>query len=64
MYLPMHENVNYAQDLLISAPENPVYKLAITFNLKLRRLWHEQGTATLTPFPAISRAFPGHFLAP
>jgi len=36
-----------SQDLLISAPQNPVYKLAISFNLKLRRLWREQGTSSI-----------------
>lgn len=43
MYFPMHHDVNFAQDLMITAPRNPVVKAAIELNLKYRRLWAEQG---------------------
>ena len=43
MYFPMHHDVNFAQDLMITAPRNPVVKGAIELNLKYRRLWAERG---------------------
>lgn len=42
MFFPMHHDVNFAQDLMITAPSNPVIKAAIDLNLKFRRLWAEQ----------------------
>ena len=41
MHLSFHEDINFAQDLLITSPFNHAYRIAIELNLKLRRHWNE-----------------------
>lgn len=43
VFLPTHVDINFAQDLMITSPANPVFKTAIENNLRMRRYWHECG---------------------
>ena len=48
MLLPTHFDINFAQDIMCSAPGNPVHGRAIELNLEMRRKAGQSGVSTFS----------------